>query len=71
MINNNRRLRWYPCYFSRQPLTARAFLTSFAVQDFLKLIAVNIPRMIAYGVGGQPGTATSTGITLDTRPQLA
>ena len=35
------------------------------------LIAVSIPCMIANGVGGQPGTATSTGITFDTRPQLA
>jgi hypothetical protein len=26
---------------------------------------------MATGVGGQPGTATSTGITLATRPQLA
>ena len=35
------------------------------------LIAVNMPCMIANGAGGQPGTATSTGITFDTRPQLA
>jgi len=27
--------------------------------------------MIARGSGGQPGTATSTGITFDTLPQLA
>ena len=33
----------------------------------LTLIAVSIPCMIASGVGGQPGTATSTGITFDTR----
>ena len=35
------------------------------------LIAVRIPCMIASGVGGQPSTATSKGITFDTRPQLA
>ena len=35
------------------------------------LIAVSMPCMIANGVGGHPGTATSTGITFDTRPQLA
>jgi hypothetical protein len=34
-------------------------------------IAVSIPCMIASGVGGHPGTATSTGMTFDTRPQLA
>src|SRR4030067_2651589 len=34
-------------------------------------IAVSIPCMIAVGVGGQPGTATSTGITLETRPHEA
>ena len=34
-------------------------------------MAVRIPCMIATGVGGHPGTATSTGITFDTRPQLA
>ena len=34
-------------------------------------IAVSIPCMIASGVGGQPGTATSTGITFETRPRLA
>jgi len=36
-------------------------MTSFAVQDFFALIAVSMPCMIASGVGGQPGTATSTG----------
>ncbi len=35
------------------------------------LTAVRIPCMIAAGGGGQPGTATSTGITLATRPRLA
>jgi hypothetical protein len=35
------------------------------------VIAVKIPCISAVGVGGQPGTATSTGITFDTRPQLA
>lgn len=34
-------------------------------------MAVSIPRMMASGEGGQPGTATSTGMTLETRPQLA
>ena len=33
--------------------------------------AVRMPCRIAIGGGGQPGTATSTGITFDTRPQLA
>ena len=33
--------------------------------------AVRIPRRISSGGGGQPGIATSTGITLATRPQLA
>jgi hypothetical protein len=35
------------------------------------VMAVRIPCSIALGVGGQPGTATSTGITLATRPRLA
>jgi hypothetical protein len=34
-------------------------------------MAVRMPLKIWRGLGGQPGTATSTGITLDTRPQLA
>ena len=34
-------------------------------------IAVRMPARIAVGLGGQPGTATSTGITFDTRPRLA
>jgi len=34
-------------------------------------IAVSIPCMSWSGVGGQPGTATSTGMTFDTRPQEA
>ena len=38
---------------------------------FLQLTAVNIPCIISTGVGGQPATTTSTGITLDTRPKLA
>jgi hypothetical protein len=38
---------------------------------FPTLIAVRMPCMIAVGVGGQPGTATSTGMTFDTLPQLA
>ena len=33
--------------------------------------AVRIPRRISSGGGGQPGTATSTGMTLATRPQVA
>ncbi len=33
--------------------------------------AVKIPRRMSSGRGGQPGTATSTGITLATLPQLA
>ncbi len=41
------------------------------IQPFRVEIAVSIPCMIANGVGGHPGTATSTGITFDTRPQLA
>ena len=52
-------------------LRVSAFLGALAVQLFFTLIAVKIPCMIASGVGGQPGTATSTGITFDTRPQLA
>ena len=43
----------------------------FEVQAFPPLIAVNIPCISATGVGGHPGTATSTGITFDTRPRLA
>jgi hypothetical protein len=35
------------------------------------LMAVRIPCSRAVGVGGQPGTATSTGMTLATLPQLA
>ena len=34
-------------------------------------IAVSMPLIICRGLGGHPGTATSTGTTLDTRPQLA
>jgi len=34
-------------------------------------MAVRMPWINAIGVGGQPGTATSTGITFATRPQLA
>lgn len=34
-------------------------------------IAVSIPCRIRSGEGGQPGTTTSTGMTFDTRPQLA
>jgi hypothetical protein len=37
----------------------------------LPVTAVSIACNIAVGVGGQPGTATSTGITLATLPQLA
>jgi hypothetical protein len=33
--------------------------------------AVRMPLRIRRGLGGHPGTATSTGMTLDTRPQLA
>src|SRR5690242_20851439 len=32
-------------------------------------IAVRMPRMMSTGVGGHPGTAMSTGMTLATRPQ--
>ena len=42
-----------------------------AFHTFPPLIAVNIPCISATGVGGHPGTATSTGITFDTRPRLA
>jgi len=34
-------------------------------------IAVTMPRRISSGGGGQPGMATSTGMTFETRPQLA
>jgi hypothetical protein len=34
-------------------------------------MAVRMPRRISSGGGGQPGMATSTGMTFDTRPQLA
>jgi hypothetical protein len=34
-------------------------------------VAVKMPRRIASGVGGQPGTVTSTGMTLETPPRLA
>ena len=34
-------------------------------------MAVRMPLKICRGLGGHPGTATSTGITFDTRPQLA
>jgi hypothetical protein len=33
--------------------------------------AARMPARIRVGLGGQPGTATSTGMTFDTRPQLA
>jgi hypothetical protein len=35
------------------------------------VIAVNIPPRICRGLGGHPGTATSTGITVETRPHVA
>lgn len=35
------------------------------------LTAVNMPCRMAMGVGGQPGTTTSTGSTLEILPQLA
>src|SRR5690349_25066861 len=35
------------------------------------VMAARMPRSSAVGVGGQPATATSTGITLPTRPRLA
>ncbi len=34
-------------------------------------IAVRMPCRSAVGVGGQPGTSTSTGITFETAPRLA
>ena len=34
-------------------------------------IAVRMPARICRGLGGQPGTVTSTGMTFDTRPRLA
>src|SRR6266511_3314374 len=34
-------------------------------------IAIKIPRRISIGSGGQPGTTTSTGITLSTLPTTA
>ena len=34
-------------------------------------IAVRMPARIWRGLGGQPGTVTSTGMTFDTRPRLA
>ena len=37
----------------------------------LRRTAARMPRRISIGGGGQPGTDTSTGITLATRPQLA
>ena len=36
-----------------------------------RVIAARMPCSSAVGVGGQPGIATSTGITLATRPRLA
>jgi len=49
-------------------LVVRAVSRTF---PFFELIAVRIPWMMACGVGGQPGTATSTGITFETRPRHA
>jgi hypothetical protein len=40
-------------------------------QVFLRCTAVTMPRRISSGRGGQPGTATSTGMMLATLPQLA
>src|SRR5277367_2642593 len=34
-------------------------------------IAVRMPWRIRVGLGGQPGTATLTGMTFETRPRLA
>ena len=45
-----------------------AYVDAFGKQ---RRTAVNIPRRISIGAGGQPGTATSTGITFDTRPRHA
>lgn len=45
----------------------------YSVKNYLILrrTAVRMPRNISTGSGGQPGTVTSTGTTLATRPQLA
>ncbi len=48
-----------------------ALFSSLTEDDFFALIAVSIPCIIAVGVGGQPLTTTSTGMTLETLPQLA
>jgi hypothetical protein len=39
-------------------------------EDVLEM-AVRMPARIRVGLGGQPGKATSTGMTFETRPQLA
>lgn len=35
------------------------------------VMAARMPARMRCGLGGQPGTATLTGMTLETRPQLA
>ncbi len=55
------RLAAFPVAAQHQP---RGVPDSFAA-------AVSIPCRIRIGLGGQPGTATSTGIMFATRPQLA
>ena len=53
------------------PLLGLGLLVNPVDQSLRVDIAVRIPRRISSGGGGQPGIATSTGITLATRPQLA
>jgi len=49
-----------------------AYITSaHPCHYFLAFIKLNNPFINARGVGGQPGITISTGMTLDTAPQLA
>jgi len=65
IVYRRRGLRRQPDYSVHELDSGSAFGGVCAV------IAASMPCSSAVGVGGQPGIATSTGITLATRPRLA
>jgi len=61
-----------PKDFPRIEVSARDFRRSTGVQTlFAPDTAARIPCRMRTGLGGHPGTATSTGITFEMRPRLA
>ena len=67
---NEQRVQRVPAWQVYASLTREAAARCVACGRSL-VIAVRMPLKIRRGLGGHPGTATSTGITFDTRPQLA